>query len=376
MKTVRKFQLGLLLLAILPSAATAQTVIFQENFDQLPLRPPVDEDSGITQAFTHIPPDNWRVDSSDVPGVQNPSVGVTEWEGWSFANKDFWIEVSNDQFRSKFTRGEGTVAVADPDEWNDLGDPANNFGFYNAFLETPFFDINSILAKGDRLQFQVDSSWRPQCCDDGELFDPNGNNQTATIRAKFEDGSTQELLRWESAPFIDSSGRPSTNPLDIPNPNFKSVDLDELLFVDVSSLLGTSHLGFLLEFGLTDAGDDFWWAMDNMQMISLTSVDGDMDLDGFLDEDDIDDFAQAMHSTNDYIATHFGEFPATRGSLDSVFDFDDIDWFVNLLNGGGIAASRATIIAAIDAQAVPEPSSVCLAALLLGVALTRRRFPH
>ncbi|NOZ39768.1 MAG: hypothetical protein GXP24_06030 [Planctomycetes bacterium] len=374
MKLVRKLQLGLLILVILPSTVSAQSVIFQENFDQLPLRPPVDEDSGITKAFTHIPPVNWRIDSSGVPGVQNSSIGVTEWEGWSFANKDFWIEVSNDQFRSQFTRGQGTVAVADPDEWNDLGDPANNVGFFNAFLETPVFNIATVLSTGDRLQFQFDSSWRPQCCDDGDQFNPNGNNQTATIRARFLDGSTQELLRWESAPFFDSLGRPSTNPSGTPNPNFKNIALNELFFVDLSPLLISSRLGFSLEFGLTNAGDDFWWAMDNMEAISLTTVDGDMDLNGFLDEDDIDDFAQAMNSTKDYIATHFGEFPATRGSLDSVFDFDDIDWFVNLLNGGGIAASRATIIAAIDAQAVPEPSSACLAALLLGVALTRRRY--
>jgi len=362
-----------LLMTCLCWQVSAQSVIFQQDFNQLPLRPPVDEDSGITRAFTHEPPDDWSIDASGVPGVGNQSVGVLEWEGWSFADKNFWIEVSGDERRSEFERAEGTVAVADPDEWNDLGDPANNVGFFNTFLDTPVFDIATILQKGDRLQFKFDSSWIPQCCDDGELFAPNKNNKKATVRALFEDGSTVELLRWESAPFFDTQGDPSTEPSDTPNPFFKGIATNELLYLDLSPLLTLDHLGFKLEFGLTNAGDDWWWAMDNMQVISLTSVDGDMDLSGVLDENDIDDFAQAMHSSKDYIATHFGEVPAIRGSLDSLFDFDDIDWFVGLLNGGGVAASRDTILAAIEAQAVPEPSSGCLVTALLGLCLTRYR---
>ena len=377
MKTTWQLLFGILLLASLAMTASAQTVVFQENFESLPLRGPVDEDSSITKAFTLQPPSGWDVDNSGVPGIQNPSIGVFEWEGWSYADKDFWIEVSNNQGRSQFTGGEGTVAVADPDEWNDLGNPANTVGFYNTFLTTPSFDVNALLNTGSRLKFQMNSSWRTQCCDDGEFFAPNENNKTATIRARFDDGSFMELLRWESAPyfFLDSSGAklPSTNPAHTANPFFKSIDLDELLFVDLTPLLSTIHVNFKLEFGLSHAGDDFWWAMDNMQAISLTWVDGDMDLNGVLDTDDIDDFAQAMHSTEAYRADHFDELPSLRGSPDPTFDFDDIDWFVNLLNSNGVAASQATIIAAIEAQAIPEPSTVCLAAVLLGVTFTRRR---
>ena len=369
-----------LLLANTSRLVLAQTVIFEETFDQLQLFPPVDEESSISQAFTHEPPDGWQLDADGVPGIGTPSVGVFEWEGWSFANRNFWVDVSGDERRSEFKRSEGIVAVADPDEWNDLGNPANNIGFYNTFLESPVFNIDSILQKGDRLQYKFDSSWIPQCCDDGEAFDPNENNKTATVRAIFEDGSSQELLRWESAPFLftDSQGveHPSTNPNDRPNPAFKAINTNELVFLDLSMLLKSNHLGFQLQFGLTNAGDDWWWAMDNMQAISLTTVDGDMDLSGVLDADDIDDFAQAMHSTQDYIATHFGEFPSVRGSLDSVFDFDDIDWFVDLLNNGGVAASRDTVLAAIQAQAVPEPASGWLATIGLGSCLAwRRRHP-
>lgn len=366
-------------LTMFASTTLAVQIFFQENFDQLQLRPPVDEDptTPFPEAFTHQPPSGWELDVSGVPGVGNPSVGVVEWEGWSFANKSFWIDVSQDEGRSQFTRGQGTVAVADPDEWNDLGDPANNVGFYNTFLETPFFDIGNLLQTGSRLQLQFDSSWRTQCCDDGDGFDPAGNNQTASFTARFEDGTEVALDRWESAPFffIDPFGieRPSTDPADIPNPDFKSSNLNELVFIDLSPLLQvTNHSRFQIIFGMEDAGDDWWFAMDNMQLISLTEVPGDMDLDSDVDVDDIDDFAQAIHDAADYAATHFGESPATRGSDDSDFNFDDIDWFVNLLNGGGVAASRDTIIAAIQAQAVPEPSTLLLASVVFSLGLGRR----
>ncbi len=35
---------------------------------------------------------------------------MTEWAGWSFADKNFWVTVSGNQGRSDFTRGSGVVA--------------------------------------------------------------------------------------------------------------------------------------------------------------------------------------------------------------------------------------------------------------------------
>ncbi len=383
MKTICHALLAAMMLSLVGSSALAQVtaIPFQENFNDLPLRPPVDEDpiGSFPNAFTHEPPENWFNQRSMVPGIGNPIVGVEEWEGWSFANKNFWIDVSQDEGRSLFTRGQGVVAVADPDEWNDLGDPANTIGFYNTILETPFFDIGELLSKGSRLQLKFDSSWRPgppqqQCCDDGEGFDPNGNNQKVRIVARYEDGTQSELLRWDAAPFINPlNDRPSLDPADDPNPFFKSANFNELVYVDLTELLVTTQNRFQILFGMEDAGDDGWFAFDNMQMISLDVVPGDMDLSGFVDTDDIADFAQAIHNPLDYVLTHFGESPATRGSADNDFNFDDIDWFVNILNGGGVAASRDTIVAAIQAQSVPEPSTACLAALVFGVALVQSR---
>jgi hypothetical protein len=114
--------------------------------------------------------------------------------------------------------------------------------------------------------------------------------------------------------------------------------------------------------------------MDNMYMISAGfEIDGDMDLNGTVEEADIAHFAQAMHNEVDYITSHYGESPSVRGSPDSDFDFDDIEWFVDVLNNEGIAATEAAVVAAINAYAVPEPATGCLAVCCALVGLRRNR---
>ncbi len=359
----------------------AFSVLFSENFDTLSLGGPVDENSPISNAFTHDPPQGWNNLNSLVPGVGNPDYGVTEWEGWSFANKDFWTSVAlptggpNFGPRDAFTLGQGTIAVADPDQWNDLGDPANELGFYNTFLSTPLIDLRNVVE--DQLKIVFDSAWVGGCCDDGELFNPNGNNQTATLKANLPDGSQIEILRWESAPFYNSQGQPSTNPLDTPNPFFKPDNLNERVAIDISQLLtgssfSSSHSNLLaasgapgvsFEFGMEDAGDDGYWALDTVELISYTTLLGDMDISGALDAPDIDAFALGMLDDDEYSFNYFGEFPVARGSVDSSFDFDDIPWFVSLMEGAGIASASTALAHALSVS-VPEPTSITLFSLM------------
>jgi hypothetical protein len=43
------------------------------------------------QVWTHTPPTGWTQDDSKMPGVGDPGLdGITEWVGWSFANKNWW----------------------------------------------------------------------------------------------------------------------------------------------------------------------------------------------------------------------------------------------------------------------------------------------
>ena len=159
-------------------------------------------------AFTHTPPSGWTNDQSGIPGLADPDVGVPEWEGWSFTKKDWWAGVSGGQGRQNFTKGVGTVAVADPDEWDDFGNPDNSGAdpadphYFNAFLSTPPFSVT-----GGSVVLQFDSSWLPE------------DTQTAIIEIdEVGLGIFTEVMRWESDPVL-VDGVP-TNPrfhADAPN---------------------------------------------------------------------------------------------------------------------------------------------------------------
>ncbi len=383
-----RFVASTILIVVLATPLFGFTVMFSEDFDSVPLGPPVDEDSMIQNAFSHFPPLGWNNNRSLVPGIGDPLVGVEEWEGWSFANKNFWTEVALPTggplfgVRDEFTLGQGTIAVADPDQWNDLGDPANNIGFYNTFLTTPTIDLST--APDDQLKLVFDTAWVGGCCDDGENFDQNGNNQTAVLKANLPGGGQLELLRWESAPFIDSQGNPSTDPMGTPNPFFKPDSLNERVVIDITSLLAISSSatsnsllqasmtgGVSFEFGMEDAGDDGYWAIDGIEMISFTTLLGDMDISGALDAGDIDAFALGMVDEDEYSFSYFGEFPVSRGSVDSTFDFDDIPWFVGVMEGAGLASAATALAHAFNP--VPEPSSVMLVSFAIFGLLRRTR---
>ena len=151
-----------------PADAEANTTLFSENFDGLVLGPNVDETLANAQAWTGTPPAGWMVDDSGVPFMADSTRGVTEWEGWSFANKDWWVSAAGDQQRGEFALGQGTVAVADPDEWDDKGNPINGTpfaGYYNALFKTPAISLAGAASGTVKLTFS--SSWRDECCDDG-----------------------------------------------------------------------------------------------------------------------------------------------------------------------------------------------------------------
>ena len=78
---------------------------------------------------------------------------------------------------------------------------------------------------------------------------------------------------------------------------------------------------------------------------------GDMDCDGDVDFDDIDDFVLGLNDAADY-ESQYGVPPSVKGDVDgdNDLDFDDITGFVDLLSGGG-------------SQSVPEPSTTVLLAI-------------
>ena len=166
-----------------PKLVFAQKVLFSEDFEGLELGPVVQEaepvDAGDFEpdaVWTNVPPAGWssRVDP-DMPGLDDESVGVEEFEGWTFVNSEWWSQTAGDQQRSNFVfdlADLSTVAVADPDEWDDIGGPAGS-GKFNAHLSTPPINITGAAANSVEVSFF--SSWRDEAFDDGD----GTNNQTS-----------------------------------------------------------------------------------------------------------------------------------------------------------------------------------------------------
>jgi hypothetical protein len=202
-------------------------------------------------------------------------------------NKDWWISADN-QERSTFTKGEGTVAVADPDEWDDGTHPNSGFAtddFFNTFLTTNEVSLAGV--DPGSVQVQFDSSWRDECCDDGEA---EANNQTATITVSYDDGPPVEILLWQSDQDL---------------PNFKNDATNETIVLNLDNPAGASTMK--LEFSLTNAANDWWWAIDNLRITaSGGTAAGDYDNDGQLTAVDIDLLSAAV----------------VAGSTDAKYDLD------------------------------------------------------
>lgn len=303
--------------------------LFQENFNGLTLGPSVNERRGplsfpmrtvpatdattnpIANAFSHTGPAGWTVDNNfdnfgnidltnaggtpvfdaTVPagnppvqlfklgqvgvvvgnaGVLNkspsPNDGVDEWEGWSIARKDFWSSV-DDQDRSKFTFATGNVAVADSDEYDDLG-TGRGGGYYNTGLTTAPINI----AGKSSLELKFDSAWRAESYDDDHTtLGYSGNNQTAIVWATFFNGTTQVAQDFLPASIWDSdSGHTSEGAADkIPtrpaSATFKADNVNEhVTHSGITVPAGANNVKFT--FGYINAGNDWFWAIDNLSV--------------------------------------------------------------------------------------------------------------
>lgn len=216
---------------------------FFEDFESVTLGPAVNE-AVAGDGWTDTPPSGWTVDDSHVPGVasgDDSRDGRTEWAGWAFTDKEWWWQVDG-QRRQEFLRGDNTIAVADPDEWDDQ---PREVGLYSAYMSTPAFSITDVTT--DELFVSFDSSFRPECCDDNpDLF----NDQVALILASFDGGPQVEVIRWSSDPASD---------------DFKD-DESTNEFIVAAFDVPTGAQSLQLTFGLEHAENDWWWAFDNFRV--------------------------------------------------------------------------------------------------------------
>ena len=307
----------------------------------------------LSQVWTDVPPAGWAIDDSGVPGVEDENNdGVTEWAGWSFADKNWWTAVAGDQRRSEYDAGEGIVLIADPDEWDDQSHaPSEENGWYQTTIDTPQIPLEG-LNEGDELMLEFDSSWRPE-------FDSNFR-QSARITARFSDGSESEIMEWNSAEggvteeFLAGSEVPDTVYGELDKLN------DEDLTFPIPYPEGATWVS--VQFEMFDAGNDWWWAIDNVRLLGP----GDAAMNPEECVGDIDGDCEVAFADFLILSANFGQAgAAAEGDLDGdgMVGFPD---FLILSSNFGQAGSTGA--------AVPEPTGLAMGWLaFIGLLSVRRR---
>jgi hypothetical protein len=203
----------------------AAIVVFSENFDGIELGESVDEGNFAEEVWSNMPPEGWSVDNSELAGLEEEA-GVTEWRGWNFADPVWWASV-DDQRRSEFTKASGVTAIADPDEWDDAGNPSS-LGTFNSFLSTPEISLQGI---SGALTLTFDSSFRPE------------GAQRATVGVKYDAAEELILLDWVS------TSDDKTN---------------ESVVLPLRNPAGAQKM--VITFGMSEAGNNWFWAIDNIEV--------------------------------------------------------------------------------------------------------------
>ena len=203
-------------------------ILFSEDFENLPLDPFISpsESGGDGTDFTAIPPSGWVKDNTTTPAG-----GPSEFFGFTFLDKNSWINTAGNQGRNQFTLGSGTVMVADPDEYDDIGNIDPNR--YNAFITTPSISLNGIDANTVVLEFH--SSFRPY------------DGQTGTVDVSFDGGAN-----FTNVLTLNSANSGGTN-------SFSRINESLQLTVD-----NPNAGDAIFRFGLSNAGNDWWWAVDDI----------------------------------------------------------------------------------------------------------------
>jgi hypothetical protein len=211
-------------------AGPAEAQLFSEDFEGLTLGPFVSttETGGDGTDWTNVLPAGWARDNGSTPPA-----GPPEFFGFTFLGKNSWIATAGNQDRTSFTRGSGTVMVADPDEYDDL--PDIDPDQFNVLIRTPTISTAGVAANNLKLNF--DSSFRPY------------DGMTGLVDVSFDGGAT-----FANVLTLDT---PST-----PGGNSSLVRANESISLPLNN--PGNGAGMVVRFRMTNAGNDWWWAVDNI----------------------------------------------------------------------------------------------------------------
>ncbi|MBD3181925.1 hypothetical protein GF312_06525 [Candidatus Poribacteria bacterium] len=240
---------ALTLFVIASAAFGVDLVLFEEDFEGLTLGANVGEDLAGANVWTDVPPAGWTI-------VDDLPEGMPEWNGWAFANGEWWTQAAGDQNRSQFTSGDGkavgTIAIADPDEWDDLNSPGDQ-GTFNSWLSTPVMDITGVAP--DSMVLTFDSSWRPE------------DTQTVELTVSFDGGDEIVLIRMESSGTNTIYKEPLNG---VEETLADNTQVNETIEIDIPNPAGASSA--VVTWAMIDATNDWWWAVDNISIKTTQSV--------------------------------------------------------------------------------------------------------
>ncbi len=254
--TIGAFTLSVLILTFCLTTSTVfgrDTVLFEEDFESVKLEDSIEEGVKGKAVWTNTPPGGWEITN------ENPDdLGMPEWRTWAIVDLSWWTQTAGDQERSQFTmkekdgKGIGNGAVSDPDEWDDWevnGDP-DGVSAWNGHLITPSIKIKGAAAHSLVLSF--DSSWRPD--------DP----QRGEITVSYDGGKEEQILLYAS------SGAQTLVTIPTLRKNEEKVNdleqVNETLEIPIDN--PADAIEMVISFGLLNARNDWWWAIDNIKLIS------------------------------------------------------------------------------------------------------------
>ncbi len=242
---------------IVPQAWSREAVLFEEDFEDVALEASIMEQIKDKDVWSGTPPEGWEITN------ENPKdLGMPEWRTWAIVDLEWWTRTAEDQRRSEFTgvhndgKGIGKGAVSDPDEWDDWegnGDPDAQ-SRWNGHLITPPIKIKGAAAKS--LVLTLDSSWRPEDTQNGE------------ITVSFDGDKEEQILFFKSV-GIDAGAHTLVT---IPTLKLKEEkindgeQINETLEIPIDNPAGVAEM--IISFGVIDAQNDWWWAIDNIELIS------------------------------------------------------------------------------------------------------------
>ena len=240
----------------------ADVVLFEEDFENVKLKDSIAEGVKGTNVWSDTGPDGWKITN------ENPKdLGMPEWRTWAIVKLEWWVQTAEDQERGQFIsenngKGMGNGVVSDPDEWDDWtqnGDP-DSISDWNGHIITPPINIQG--AGANSLVLSLDSSWRPYA------------DQTAVITASFDGNEEERIL------LFDSLGEQTLVTIPTLNKNEELINdleqVNESLEIPINNPDGADEI--VISFGLLTAKNDWWWAFDNVKLISTAFVATDVQL--------------------------------------------------------------------------------------------------